>query len=338
MKKQGKGLACVLHPSGNKGAGDPSNAAVQLKPDGTYALLIGTVELGQGSTTIMRQVAADALSTPIENIYISNAVDNQAPLSTGSFASRVTLIDTHAVWNACEDLNSKIRGWAAQLWEANPDDIVIENNEVFVRGAKAERCMPMGQLGPAVAWGGDFLVGTGSWQPDVFHDHDPVTGEMTAVAAISYGCCFVEIEVDTETGQIDLLRMANSWEVGKAINPLNVKQQINGGVIIGMGYAMTENTFPYYPNLDFAPVTLGDYFMPTFADYPRELLAGIAEVPCPFGVKGAKGFSEGSSNAPGPAIMTAVHDAVGVWVDEYPISPERLLKAIKAKQAEAVPA
>ncbi len=173
MKKRGKGISCVLHPSGNKGAGDPSNAAVQLKPDGTFALLLGAVDLGQGSTTILRQVAADALNVPIDSIYASNFADDFAPLSTGSFASRVTLIDTHAVWNACEDLKGKIRLWAAQMWEANPDDIEVANNEVYVRGAQAEHCMPMGQVGPAVAWGGEFLVGTGSWQPDVFHDHDP---------------------------------------------------------------------------------------------------------------------------------------------------------------------
>ncbi len=161
---------------------------------------------------------------------------------------------------------------------------------------------------------------------------------MPAVAAISYGCCYVELEVDTDTGQVELLKMVNSWEVGKAINPLLVKGQINGGLSIGLGYALTENTYPYYPSEEYSPVTLGDYFMPTFADYPSELLAGITEVPCPAGVKGAKGFSEGSSNAPGPAIMSAIHDAVGVWIDEYPISPELLLMAIRAVRPEAVPA
>ena len=93
MKKKGIGMALVLHPSGNKGAGDPSNAAIQLKPDGTLALLVGAVDLGQGSTTILRQFAADVMEVPIENVFASNFADDFAPLSLGSFASRVTLID-----------------------------------------------------------------------------------------------------------------------------------------------------------------------------------------------------------------------------------------------------
>ena len=104
MKKKGVGMACVLHPSGNKGAGDPSNAAIQLKPDGTLVLLVGAVDLGQGSTTILRQFAADLMEVPIENVFASNFADDFAPLSLGSFASRVTLIDPHAVANAAEDL------------------------------------------------------------------------------------------------------------------------------------------------------------------------------------------------------------------------------------------
>lgn len=334
MKKKGVGISCVLHPSGNKGAGDPSAAAIQLKPDGTLALLIGAVDLGQGSTTIMRQIAAETMGVPIETVYASNFADDFAPLSTGSFASRVTLIDSHAVANACEDLKQKIRTWAADIFEASVDDIEMADGKVFVRGAEAQHSMTMAEIGPAVNWGGSFLVGTGSWQPDVFHDHDPVTGEMVAVSAISYGCCLVELEVDTDTGLVDILKMVHTWEVGKAVNPLLVKGQINGGLSIGLGMALSEETFPYFPSEEHAPVTLSDYYLPTFADYPKESLVGITEVPCPAGLKGMKGFSEGSSSTPGPAIMSAIHDAIGVWIDAIPATPEKILRALEAKAAK----
>ena len=329
MKKRGVGISCVLHPTGNKGAGDPSQAAIQLKPDGTFALLVGAVDIGQGSTTILRQFAADALDVPIESILASNFADDFAPLCTGSFASRVTLIDSHAVVNAAEDLKRKIREWAANAFECSPDDVEIADNKVFVRGDPERSCMTMAQVGAGVNWGGDFLVGTGAWQPAPFQDHDPETGKMTAVGAISFGACVAEVEVDTETGVVDVLKLATAWEVGKAVNPLLVKAQINGGVEIGLGFALTENTEPYYPSMDFAPERLGDYSMPTFLDYPLESRVGIVEVPHPMGVKGAKGFSEGSASTPPPAILAAIHDAIGIWITEYPATPEVILRALQ---------
>jgi CO/xanthine dehydrogenase Mo-binding subunit len=333
MKKRGVGISCVLHPSGNKGAGDPSQAAIQLKPDGTFSLLVGAVDIGQGSTTILRQFAADALGVPIESIYASNFADDFAPLCTGSFASRVTLIDPHAVVNAAEDLKQKIREWATEVFEVSPEEVEIGDNKVYVKKDPVRSSMTMADVGNGVNWGGKFLVGTGAWQSDVFHDHDPVTGEMPVVGAISFGACVAEVEVDTETGEVDVLKLVQVWEVGKAVNPLLVKGQIHGGVQIGLGYALTENTYPYYPSENFAPETLGDYNMPTFADYPREFRSDIEEVPHPAGVNGAKGFSEGASSGPPPAILSAIHDAIGVWITDYPVTPEMILRALETKGA-----
>lgn len=335
MNKRGVGFSCVLHPTGNKGAGDPSQAAIELKPDGTFVLLVGAVDLGQGSTTILRQFAADLLDVPIENVFASNFADDFAPLSLGSFASRVTLIDPHAVKNAADDLKAKIRNYVAPMLGVEPDELKVADNKVFVAD-DPETCMTMAEVGGAVNFAGgakaEFLVGTGAWQPDFFTPHDPETGAMPAVAAISFGSCVAEVEVDTETGEIDLLKLVQVWEVGKAVNPLLVRQQINGGLHIGLGAAVTENTFPYYPSAEVAPDNLADYALPTFADYPDELIYGIEEVPHPKGVMGAKGFSEGSSNAPPPAIMHAVYNAIGVWIDEYPASPEIVLRALEEKE------
>jgi len=335
MKKKGVGMALVEHPTGNKGAGDPSQAAIELKPDGTLVLLVGAVDLGQGSTTILRQFAADAMEVPIESIFASNFADDFAPLSLGSFASRVTLIDPHAVVNAAEDLKRQIREYAANLLEAHPDDVEYSQGKVYVKGAPEGPQVTLAQVGGASCFGGGakpaFLVGTGAWQPAEFQAHDPETGAMTAVGAISFGCCVVEVEVDTETGVVEVPKMIQVWEVGKAVNPLLVRQQIFGGTNIGLGTALIENAFPYYPTPDFAPQTFSDYAVPTFLDYPDEHVADYVEVPHPMGVKGAKGFSEGSTNTPPPAIMAAIHDAIGVWIDEYPATPEVVLRALQSK-------
>jgi xanthine dehydrogenase molybdenum-binding subunit len=118
--------------------------------------------------------------------------------------------------------------------------------------------------------------------------------------------------------------------VGKAVNPLLVKCQINGGLSFGLGFAVLEDMYPNSKTLSNSPETLTDYYIPTFLDYPGDTRAAIAEVPCPHGVKGAKGFSEGSSNAIVPAIMNAFHDATGIWLDSYPMTPEKVLRALRA--------
>ena len=331
MKKRGNGISLVLHPTGNKGAGDPSQAAIQLKPDGTFTLIIGSVDLGQGSTTIMRQFAADELDVPIDTISVNNQAGNIAPVCTGSFASRVTLVAPHAIRIAAEDLRKKICLWAAEQFEVDVADIVFAENKVSVKNDPA-KVMSMAEVGAGVLGSANFFVGTGAWFAAPYTDHDPETGKMESVGAISFGACVVEIEVDTETGVVDVHKAIQVWEVGKAVNPLMCKMQIHGGLSIGLGYALMENSMPYYPGIEFSPGSLADYPIPTFADYPEDTTCALEEVPHPMGVKGAKGFSEGSSSAPISAIITAIHDATGVWITEVPITPEVVLRALEANE------
>ena len=332
MKKKGVGMSCVLHPTGRKGGGDPSQAIIQVKPDGTLLLLVGAVDHGQGALTMLRQVAADAMDMPIEAIYASNMSDDLAPLSAGSAASRVTLVDPHAVVEAAEDLKRKIRAFAAPKLGEVPEKIKVAGGKVFIDD-KPEQALTMQDIGAgANLREGLILIGCGAWQPAPVHGHDPETGELPLESVISFGCCVAEVEVDTETGRVEVTKLVQVWEVGKAINPLLVKQQINGGLQIGMGFALSENMYPYYPQPDMAVDHLADYPMPTFWDYPKELIPGIEEVPHPLGVKGAKGFSEGSTSAPPPAIISAIHDAIGIWIHEIPATPEVILRALEAKE------
>jgi CO/xanthine dehydrogenase Mo-binding subunit len=331
MKKRGVGISCNTHPTGLKGGGDPSQAQIRLKPDGTFDLLIGAVDIGQGCKTVLRQIAADGLGVPLENITVNNFDTDIGPMCTGTFASRVTFMDGNAVIRACDDLKQKLREWAADLFEAGPDDIEIANNSVFVRGDPERSSKTMAQVGPAVNWGGHFLVGTGAFTPGAGQDFDPETGRMTAVASLAYGACVAEVEVDTETGVVDLLKLVQVFEVGKAINPLLCKGQINGGTTMGISFALTENTLPYYPTPDFASEGLTDYVLTTASDMPPEMISDLVEVPHPNGPHGAKGFSEMTASAAPPAILSAIHDAIGIWITDYPATPERILKALAAK-------
>jgi CO/xanthine dehydrogenase Mo-binding subunit len=134
--------------------------------------------------------------------------------------------------------------------------------------------------------------------------------------------------VDTETGEVDVLRLVSVYDVGRAINPLLVEGQIEGGAVMGMGAALMENLYPYYPSLDWAPRTLGEYVIPTAMDVP-DIEEGILECPSTENVYGVKGIGEMTSNPPSPAIVSAIHDAIGIWFYEVPVTPEKVLKALE---------
>ena len=333
MKKRGIGISCNTHPAGLKGGGDPSQAQIRLKPDGTLDLLVGAVDIGQGSKTVLRQIAADELGVPLEAITVNNFDTDIGPMCTGTFASRVTFMDGNAVIRAAADLKKQIKEWAAEAMEANPEDIEVADNQVFVKGVPS-KAKSMAEAGTQVNWGGQFLVGTGSFIPGAGQAFDPQTGKMTAIASLAFGACLAEVEVDTETGVVEVLKLVQVYEIGKAINPLLCRGQINGGAMMGIGFALTEDFAPYYPAMDHATENLADYVITTAADMPAEMKWDIVEVPHPDGPRGAKGFSEMTASAAPPAILSAIHNATGVWITDYPATPERILKALAEKKAK----
>lgn len=329
MKKRGVGIALYTLPTGQKGGGDPSQAVIKLNPDGTFSLLVGTVDIGQGSSTILWQVAAEELDVPLSSISLSNRSADFPPLCTGSFASRVTTVDTNAVQAAVIDLKEKMKDFVMNQLEVDRDELEIADGRVFVRG-NPEQGMTMAELGAAVNWGGRFLVGSGAWQISAGSGHDPVTGKMTSVGAMCWTAAVAEIEVDTETGEIDLLKIVHANEVGRAINPMMVEAQIYGSMAMGIGFALCEDTDPFYPTRDYCADSLESYLIASAADFPLENAAAILEVPNPNLPVGSKGFS-GELGAAPAAILNAIHDALGVWVTEYPATPERILRALDAK-------
>ena len=334
MKKRGVGISCNTHPAGLKGGGDPSQAQIRLKLDGTFDLLFGAVDIGQGCKTVLWQIAADELDVPLEAITVCKFDTDVGLMCTGTFASRVTFIDGNAVINAARDLKAKMKRFVASQLGVEPEQLEVADNRVFVKD-NPEQGMSMTQVGALANWGGEILIGTGAYTPGAAQDFDPETGKMTAIASLAFGACVAEVEVDTETGVVDLLKLVQVYEIGKAINPLLCKGQINGGATMGISFALTENTCPYYPTMDFAVDNLSDYVLTTAADVPPEMITDIVEVPHPNGPRGAKGFGEMTASAPPPAILSAIHDAIGVWITDYPATPEVILRALEAKEKEA---
>jgi CO/xanthine dehydrogenase Mo-binding subunit len=331
VKKKGIGISLGVHPSGLKGGGDPSQAQIRLKPDGTLDLLNGAVDIGQGCKTILRQIAADALGVPLESITHNNFDTDIGPMCTGTFASRVTFMDGNAVIAAAKDLKEKIITFVAGMWDVDKQQLDLTDGKVYIKN-EPDKAMGMAEIGQAVNWGGSFLVGIGAFTPGAGQNFEKDTGKMTAVAALAYHACVAEVEVDTETGQVEVLKLVHVHDVGKAINPLLVRGQVNGGAMMGLSFALTEDTYPYYPAMNHVVENLGDYFITTAADMPPKLLEGIVEIPNPNGPMGAKGFSENSASGPPSAILSAIHDAIGVWITDYPATPERILRALDRQE------
>jgi len=328
VKKRGIGIAVYCHPTGAKGGGDPSQALIRLKLDGTIDLLIGAVDIGQGSSTVLRQIAAETLDVPLENITVNNHDTDSGPLCMGTGASRVTFMDGNAVIAAAEDLKRQIREWSSDRFEVAADDLEVADNKVSVKG-NPQAFMTLTEVGNEMNWKGWYPVGKGSYCPPA-QTFDPETGRMTLIAAIAYAACVAEVEVDIGTGVVEVKKLAQAYEIGTALNPLLVKAQIDGGTMQGLGFALTEDLAPNYPSPKFAPRTFLDYLIPTTADVPEMTSTTVSLPTRGEGPFGAKGFSEMTSFPPIAAIIGAIHDAAGIWIHDYPATPERVLRALEA--------
>jgi CO/xanthine dehydrogenase Mo-binding subunit len=327
MKKRGIGIAVDCYPTGASKGGDLSQAMVRIKSDGSVTLYFGSPDLGQGSQTVMAQVAAEELGIKYDQVKVYNRDSDNTPYSFGTGASRVTFYDSNAVAQAAREARAILFEVAAPDLKASPEELVAADGAIFVRD-DPKRSIPIARVAhKANHVMRKQVVGRGSYMR-AFSEPDPETGACDPYATLAWGAMLAEVEVDTETGEVDVLRLVCVYDVGKAINPFLVEGQIEGGAVMGMGAALMENLYPYYPSLDWVPRTLGEYVIPTAMDIP-DIEEEILECPSTENVYGVKGVGEMTSNPPGPAIVNAIHDAIGIWFCELPVTPEKVLKALE---------
>lgn len=332
MKKRGVGIATALYPTGMSGGGDSSQAIVKVKSDGSVDLIVGSCDIGQGCKTVLAQMAAEELGVDYDQVTVVNDNTDATPMCFGTFASRVTFVAGNATVQAAREARSILFDIASEDLEASPDDLEAAGGKIFVRGA------PDRSLGIAdVAGKANFamrklVVGRGHYMRDPGAP-DPDTGQVDPFATLAWAAVLAEVEVDTETGEVLVTNLVTSYDVGRAINPTLAEGQIEGGAAMGIGAALMEDLYPFYPTQEWQPETYHDYVIPTAADIP-DIKSAIYECPSTNGPYGAKGIGEMTANAPAPAIVNAVHDAIGVWITDLPITPERVLKALDEKRAK----
>ena len=330
MIKKGRGISAIMHPTGFKGGGDPDQALLKLKPDGTVDLLTGVTDYGQGGKTVLRQFAAEELGIDIDMISLHNKGTDNVTWSTDTAASRVTFIAGNAVIKAAQDFKRNLKRFAAGILNVDADDLEIDGVKIYKKD-NPEIATTYADIGAASTWGGDFVVGVGAYLVPPAAPVDPITGAMDFCAAMAYAVCVADVEVDTETGYVDVVNMYTGYEIGTAVNPLLCEGQFDGGAVMGMGMAIMENLYPKYPDDAGWASSYTDYIIPTTMDCP-EMKNTVVEIKDPRGPYGAKGMGEMSSNPQAPAIANAIYDAICVRMDSLPITAEKVLAALEAKK------
>ena len=330
-KHRGRGIATIEYPTGMNQNGDPSQAWIKVKPDGRIDVFAGTVDVGQGSKTVHTQIVADTIGVPYDWVTMDVSNTDSSPVCTGSFASRGTFIGGNAVRFAADRVREKILEIASKEMEIDPADLEIRDGEVIAKGVP-DRKLGIPEVAAAATWNyGELITGTGAALKK-YANVDNDTGEVDSEphSAISYAACVAEVEVDDETGEVRVEKLVQVYDVGRAINPTLVEGQIDGGAMMGLGLGLLESSYPYYPSLEHRGEQFGAYLAPALEDLP-ELDNIIIENPSADGPFGAKAIGEMANNAQPPAIMSAIHDAVGVWVTEAPATPTKVLKALAAR-------
>lgn len=316
--RRGWGVGTEMHSSGAyPDIKEVSSALMKLNEDGTVNLLTGIADLGTGARTAMAQIAAEELGLPFEAIQIVSGDTDATPFDIGAYGSRTTYVGGGAVKKAAADLKAQLLQLAAEKLEVAVEDLEIRNGELFVRG------VPSSQTSVK-----KLIKGYDSTPAQTF------VGRATheAKVAYSFAAHFAEVEVDTETGQVQVKQVVAVHEVGKAINPISVEGQIEGGIQQGIGHSLTED-YVIDPNTGRSlNANFVDYKMPLSMDVPPIKTIILEEYPDPTAPFGAKGVGEDPIIAIGPAIANAVFDAIGVRMRELPITPEKVLKALQAKE------
>ncbi len=332
MKKRGRGIACVQYQA-HAPIPNPSGAVLDVFHDGTVNLLVGSSDIGQGACTVLAQMAAEELGVPLENISVHSADTETTPYCVGTYGTRVTYVAGTAVRKAAANAKELLLNAGAELLQTSPDGLVIRNGMISVRDDPEKTMSVADVAGYSIFMKGQPLLSSATFSPQVV-PIDPESGQGAPAEAYSFGSQIAEVEVDTETGQVTVLKVTASHDVGKAINPALVEGQMEGGIQMGIGYALMEEVKVDDQGEVLTP-DFTDYLIPTALDVP-DIQAMFVETNDSGGPFGAKGIGEAVTCPTAPAVINAIYDAVGVWIRNLPATPEKVLTAIKQAQEDGV--
>lgn len=326
--RYGRGIGTSWYGIGRCASVDRASAFCEIDDGSTAKILTGATEIGEGLLTVLTQIAAEELGLYPEDITIGDNDTARAPEAAHAGASRQTYMIGNAVVNACRDAKKHFIDDIARYWNVDSSSIVMKNRRIYVEGHDG--------FNISVGEGVDICkkkLGTVPVGSGVYTAHhgglDPETGAGDPWQAYVFGSQIAEVAVDTYTGEVYVLGIWASHDVGRVVNPNGVEGQIEGGAVQSIGQAIME----HYQLSDGVPVTknFAKYILPTSVDVP-EFHSDLVENRDPFSPLGAKGVGEPAPLPTMPAVVNAIYDAVGVRITSLPASPEKILNALAKKE------
>lgn len=306
-KVRAVGMAITMQGSGIANIGTAS-AEIRLNDDGNFTLLIGATDMGTGCDTILSQMAAEVLEIPMETIIVNAGDTDTSPYDPGSYASSTTYVAGAAVVKAAEELKKKILEQGAKLLGVSPENAELDGLEV--RTISGDQAISLAKLAELT------VLGAGKLQLVGYATHG------SEISPPPYVAGFAEVEVDQETGKVELIEYVAVVDCGTVINPNLARIQAEGGIVQGIGMALYEEV--KYDDLGkMATNTFMQYKIPCRKDVGKVRIA-FEESFEPTGPFGAKSIGEVVANTPPPAIAHAIYNAVGVRVNHLPITPEKV--------------
>lgn len=321
--KRGIGMARGFHTSG-AGSAKPSKyildyagAIIKMNEDGTAVLMNASADAGGGNRSGYAAMVAEELGLKYEDVILPDGDTNTTLFDVPTHASRGNYGTGLAVLKAAKNLKQRLLQWASDILDVPVNSLALADGRVFSVD-DAEKCITIPELVETAqnrSWGS--AVGEASVRPDACPPH--------------FIACFVEVHVDTRTGKVKVVNTVSGADVGTPINLNNVEGQMTGGMHMGLGYALLEETYFDAKQGHLMNPGFLDYKILTFADMPpvQRIIADLVEPTGPFG---AKGVGEGVTNPVAPAVANAIYNAVGIRIADLPMTPEKVLKALQAKE------
>jgi CO/xanthine dehydrogenase Mo-binding subunit len=315
---RGRGIAFGIKSGPTTGL---SYSTVRLLADGSVIVYAGTSDMGQGARTVFAQIAAEELGAPLEWITVVMGDTSVVPYDQQTSASRSTVLMGNAVLAACRDVQARLRAMAARVHGMDEAAVVVERGVVRL----PDRELPIREvLKAGLGRLGGELTGLGEMRKEAEPGH-PLSG---SAAFYEFNCTAIEAEVDEGTGDITLIRHVSVSDVGKALNPAQVRSQDEGAAIQALGHTLMEH-YIYDERGRIRNLGAIDYRIPTSMDLPLELISATIENEDGPGPYGSKGMSEGALLCVAPAVAAAVRDATGVVIRDLPLTPERVWRALR---------
>ena len=310
--RRGIGMSVMIHGSGIAGL-DMAAATIKMNDDGSFNLLIGATDLGTGSDTILAQMAAEQLGVPVTDIIVYSSDTDFTPFDKGAYASSTTYISGGAVLKAAKNVRGQILTHAAKMlkWE-NPDELIIKDNNVI---APDENSVTLEEVGLSSLHNLDQ------------HQIMATESNMSYVSPPPTGAQFSEVKVNMETGEIEVERLLMVVDCGRVINPLTAGGQVEGGLAQALGFTLCEDTY-YDEEGHITNDSFTKYKMYKANELPPMDVIFV-QTDEPSGPYGAKSVAEISVDGTAPSMVSAIHNATGVWYRDLPITPEKVLSGLK---------